>query len=390
MTTTGLPETERTAAPAPTPAPRRSDGFVGALLRPFARAFRPVAVFRQRHPVAFRLAATVLGVACALVLTGLVSGLQDLDLGEAAGMSIVILGLSFLTGFSGQVSLGHGAFFGVGCYVFAIWANHHGSSSMGEDLVVATLAGAAAGVLVGVPATRLRGPYLAGMTIAIAVAFGSLITQFSNWTDGDEGLDVLNPVTPPRWLAHFIGAATSSLRATSMWRADIAIIVAGIAFFFMANLFASRKGRAMRLVRENEVAAELVGVSLPRARVTAFVVAAALAGLGGGVYTLVSPTVQASQFSLTLSIQMLTLLVIGGIGTLSGSVIAGVLYAYSITWISQLVSGVGLNSTSNLGSQMNNIIFGGLLIITVLAAPLGIAGTTRFVIARRRAARRPD
>jgi branched-chain amino acid transport system permease protein len=222
----------------------------------------------------------------------------------------------------------------------------------------------------------------------VAIAFGSLIDQFSTWTNGDQGLDVQSPVTPPAWLAHFIGAPISSLRATTMWRADITVVVAGIAFFFMANLFQSRRGRAMRLMRENEVAAELVGVSLPVARVSAFVVAAACAGLGGGLTTLVDSTVFGSTFSLALSIQILTLLVIGGIGTISGSLIGGLLYAYSITWIASLVSGVGLTPASNLGSEMNNIIFGALLIITVLVAPLGIAGTLRFVISRRTASRR--
>ena len=340
------PRAPQEAASNPDP-PRRRDAI----------ARRVVAAglqHRQRHPVLSRLLVTVLAVCVALVVTGMVGAVTDLDLATGAAMSIVILGLSFLTGFSGQVSLGNGAFFGVGCYVFAIWANHN-NSSIGEDLLVCTAAGALAGLIVGLPATRLRGPYLAGMTIAVAIAFGSLIDQFSTWTNGDQGLDVQSPVTPPAWLAHFIGAPISSLRATTMWRADITVVVAGIAFFFMANLFQSRRGRAMRLMRENEVA---------------------------------DSTVFGSTFSLALSIQILTLLVIGGIGTISGSLIGGLLYAYSITWIASLVSGVGLTPASNLGSEMNNIIFGALLIITVLVAPLGIAGTLRFVISRRTASRR--
>ncbi len=364
--------------------PPRRRGAVREIARRVASA---VVQGRRRHPVLSRLLVTVLAVCVALVVTGLVSGVTDLDLATGAAMSIVILGLSFLTGFSGQVSLGNGAFFGVGCYVFAIFANHN-NTSIGEDLLVCTAAGALAGLIVGLPATRLRGPYLAGMTIAVAIAFGSLIDQFSTWTNGDQGLNVQSPVTPPAWLANFIGAPISSLRATYMWRADITVVVAGIAFFLMANLFQSRRGRSMRLMRENEVAAELVGVSLPAARVTAFVVAAACAGLGGGLTTLVDTTVFGSLFSLSLSIQILTLLVIGGIGTLSGSLIGGLLYAYSITWIAELVSGIGLNSTSNLSSEMNNIIFGALLVITVLVAPLGIAGTLRFAISRRLAGRR--
>jgi len=379
MSTVDVPQ--ETAAPE---APWRSGSVWTAVVGAGTR----VASFRQRHPVVFRSVTTVLAVCVALVVTGLVSGITNLNIGTGAAMSIVIVGLSFLTGFSGQVSLGNGAFMGVGAYAFAIWANHHPGSSTVENLAVATVAGGLSGLIVGLPATRLRGPYLAGMTIAVAIAFGSLIDQFSSWTNGDQGLDVQNTVNAPAWLAHFIGASTSSLRATYMWRADIAIVVAGVAFFFMANLFHSRTGRAMRLMRENDVAAELVGVSLPRARVTAFIVAAAWAGLGGGLTTLVYTTVFASTFQLSLSIQILTLLVIGGIGTLSGSLIGGLLYAYSITWIAELVSGLGLTSESNLGSQMNGIIFGALLIICVLVAPLGIAGTVRFAISRRLAARR--
>jgi branched-chain amino acid transport system permease protein len=364
-------------------APARRRGLVGAV----TSVGSTVQESRRRHPVLYRLLLTVLAVCVALVFTGFSSGLTNLDIGTAAAMSIVIVGLSFLTGFSGQVSLGNSAFFGVGCYAFAIWANHQSNSSVPEDLLVSTVAGALAGLIVGLPATRLRGPYLAGMTIAVALAFGSLIDQFTSWTNGDEGLDLQNPITPPSWLAHFIGASVKSLRATYMWRADITIVVTGLAFFLMANLFQSRKGRSMRLMREHEVAAELVGVSLPSARVTAFVVSAACAGLGGGLTTLVDTTVFGSTFDLTLSIQILTLLVIGGIGTLSGSLIGGLLYAYSIAWIAELVSALGLNLNSNLGTEMNNIIFGALLVTTVLVAPLGIAGTIRFVISRRIAAR---
>jgi branched-chain amino acid transport system permease protein len=356
---------------------RRSAG------RTLVRLGQPLATTRARHPVLWRLTTTVIGVSIALVLSGTFSAFTDYLLATGAAMSIVILGLSFLTGFSGQVSLGNGVFFGVGCYAFALWSNHQSNSSIPEDLVVATIAGALAGLVVGLPATRLRGPYLAGMTIAVAISFGFLIDQFSTWTNGDQGINVQGQFTAPGWLAHLIGSSVSSPRATSMWGADIVFVVTGLAFFLMANLFQSRKGRAMRLMRENDVAAELVGVSLPAARVTAFVVSAACAGLGGGLTTLVATTVYGSTFNLALSIEILTLMVIGGIGSLSGSLLGGLFYAYSMTWIAQLISGLGISTSSNLGSQMNNIIFGALLIITVLVAPLGIAGTTRFVISRQ-------
>ena len=132
---------------------------------------------------------------------------------------------------------------------------------------------------------------------------------------------------PPHWLVHFFSAQTSTLTVSSMWLADITIVATGIAFFFMANLFASRLGRSMRLVRDNEVAAELVGVSLPRARVIAFVVSSAYAALGGGLWTLINNSVSPPTFSLALSITILSLVVIGGIGTLQGAIIGGVIYA---------------------------------------------------------------
>ncbi len=339
--------------------------------------------FRRAHPVSFRVLSCVVLVVLAFVVTDQSSANTNYNIAFGAGGAIVLIGLSFLTGFSGQVSLGNGAFMGVGGYAAAIWADHQGNSPIVVDLVVATLVGALAGLAVGLPATRLRGPYLAGMTIAVALSFPFLVEQFSTWTNGDQGL-TLSQVNAPQWFAHFVGASATSQRALNLWHADLAIVVTAIAFFFMANLFRSRTGRAMRLMRENDVAAELAGVHLARSRVLAFVVSAACAGLGGGLTALVTATVGNSpSFSFALSIQLLTLVVIGGIGTLSGSLVAGILYAYATNWIIDLSNGLGLSQTSNLGSSMNGIIFGGLLIIFVIAAPLGLTGTIRFAISQR-------
>jgi branched-chain amino acid transport system permease protein len=170
-----------------------------------------------------------------------------------------------------------------------------------------------------------------------------------------------------------------------MWLADISIVVTGIAFFFMANLFASRLGRSMRLVRDNEVAAELVGVSLPRARVIAFMVSSAYAALGGGLWTLTNNSVSPPTFSLALSITILSLVVIGGIGTLPGAIIGGIIYAYSTNVITWFTSHTGINSQGNLSSQLPGIVFGGLLVITMLFAPMGLTGAYRRVVTRLRA-----
>lgn len=338
--------------------------------------------FRRAHPVLTRFINTVVLVALALVATYYLDPLTNYNLASGAAMAIVILGLSFLTGASGQVSLGNGAFMGIGAYVVAIWANHHTTTPIIGVLALSTLVGAAVGFLIGLPATRLRGPYLAGMTIAFALAFPSIINIFSSWTNGDAPLQT-PLLTPPGWITSLTNSTASSLTPTNMWIADISIVVTGAAFFFMANLFRSRTGRAMRLVRENDVAAELAGVSLPRARVVAFMVSAAYAGLGGGLTTLVQGSVQSSTFNLGLSITILSLLVIGGIGTLSGALIGGLIFAYSQSWITWLESKTGVNQASNLGGNLKGIIFGLALILVMLLAPLGIAGTIRFVILKQ-------
>ncbi|MFI5035805.1 MAG: branched-chain amino acid ABC transporter permease [Acidimicrobiales bacterium] len=339
---------------------------------------------RATHPVLVRATMCTTAVVAALVATFYFSESTNYNLATGAAMSIVLVGLSFLTGASGQISLGNGAFMGVGAFVMAIWANHHATTPIVVTLVIAVLCGALVGFLLGLPATRLRGPYLAGMTLAFALAFGAILSSFNSWTGGDGGLQLPSAATPPTWLVSLFGRATPSLTTNTAWLTDITLVVTGVAFFFMANLFASRTGRGMRLIRDNDVAAELVGISLPRARVIAFIVSSAYAALGGALFTLINNSVSPSTYSFALSITILSVVVIGGIGTIPGALIGGLIYAYSSNVISWIVSSTGLNAQGNLASQLNGIIFGGLLIVTMLFAPLGVAGSVRHLWHRRR------
>src|SRR5579872_1794202 len=334
---------------------------------------------RRTHPVIVRAAMSVTAVVAALTATFYFSATTNYNLATGAAMSIVLVGLSFLTGASGQISLGHGAFMGVGAFVMAIWANHHATTPIVVTLGISVAAGALVGLLLGLPATRLRGPYLAGMTLAFAVAFGAILNSFNSWTGGDGGLQLPTVATPPHWLTSLFGRSTPLLTTNTAWLTDITLVATGVAFFFMANLFASRTGRGMRLIRDNDVAAELVGISLPRARVTAFIVSSAYASLGGALWTLINNSVSPSTYTFALSITILSVIVIGGIGTIPGALIGGLIYAYSTNLITWITSQTGLNPQGNLASQLNGIIFGGLLILTMLFAPLGIAGLARHL-----------
>jgi branched-chain amino acid transport system permease protein len=209
------------------------------------------------------------------------------------------------------------------------------------------------------------------MTLAFAAAVTPLAQNFTSVTGGEGGI-FLNSLVTPSWFEHLFHGQNASINANAQWTADVAVVVAGVMFFLMANLFHSRAGRSMRLVRDNDVAAELMGVNLARTRTMAFVVSAAFAGVGGALYSLLEASVRPETFPLTLSITLLTLMVLGGIGTLWGAVIGGVIYSFSANLVAHVNSLTGVNPTSNLGANMQGIIFGVLLIVTMLFAPRGI------------------
>lgn len=353
---------------------------VGVLLAP---------TLRDAHPVLTRAARVLVVMVVTLFATYFFSTTTNFSLATGAAMSVTLVGLSFLTGASGQISLGNGAFMGVGAFTMAIWANHHATTPIVAALLIAIAAGALVGLLLGLPATRLRGPYLAGMTLAFAVAFGAILTFFNSWTGGDGGLQLPHATEPPRWLVGLFHHGVDPLTPNTLWLTDITVVATGVAFFFMANLFASRTGRAMRLVRDNEVGAELVGVNLARTRVLAFVISSSYAALGGALWTLIDNSVTPSTYSFALSIVILSVIVIGGIGTIPGALIGGIVYAYSTNAISWFTAQTGLNPQGNLASQLNGIIFGGLLIVTMMFAPRGVAGLYR-TLQQRRSMKRPD
>jgi len=324
--------------------------------------------------------------AIALAITFFLPPVAESELAAGAAITIVILGLSWLIGWSGQISLGNSGFMAVGAYATGIWAHHHASTPLVFSFVLATVAGALSGLVIAIPSTRLRGPYLAGMTLAFSAAISPLAQNFTSVTGGGGGL-FFNTLSTPKWFLGLFSGVNASINANAQWTADVAVVVAGVAFFFMANLFHSRTGRAMRLVRDNDVAAELMGVNLPLTRTLAFVIAAAFAGLGGSLFVIINATVTPNTFPLTLSITLLTLMVLGGIGTLSGAVIGGIVYSFSADLIAHVNSLTGVNPTSNLGANMQGIIFGGLLILTMLFAPRGLSGLGGSV--RQWALRRP-
>jgi branched-chain amino acid transport system permease protein len=346
-----------------------------------AKVTKPVKIFdlwndarktARSLPTTSRILGIIALTLVAIFMTFALSPAQNALMAAGAAVSIAVLGLSWLTGLSGQISVGNSGFVMVGGYAGALWAEHHTKSPVIISLGLATLIGALSGLIIGIPGTRLRGPYLAGFTIAFATVLPQFVSTLSAL--GGSGAIFVTPLVAPSWFISFVGGQYAQIDGTAQWTTIFVLIVAGIAFFFMGNLMHSKTGRSLRLVRDNDVAAELVGINLPRTRTLAFVISAAYSGLAGGLLILINQSINAQSFPIGFSIILLTVMVLGGIGTLSGAVIAGIIYSFSGILIGHLNSLLHISPASGWYYNMQSILFGLVLIVTMITAPRGLVG----------------
>ncbi len=320
-----------------------------------------------RQPLLRHLPVALAAAAILYVVTLRLSSYDVYQVGEIAAYIVALVGLSLLTGANGQISLGHGAFMAVGAYTMGLLMNHTQTNFILELAAAAGVA-AAAGLVIGLPATRLKGPYLAGMTLLFALAVPSIADKWPATFGGDQGLTTTVPTAP------------GSLSAEE-WLTQIQIVVALIVMVLVANLLWSRYGRAFRAVRDDEIAASLTGIHVARTKVTAFAISAGCAGLGGALLGLSTGVVNTGEFPLTLSIQLLAAMVLGGTGTLIGMVWGGILLVYMPQWSTSLSSDFNLGNGAN--AYLATIIFGVVLIVAMIAAPNGIQGGLRWMWGHR-------
>jgi branched-chain amino acid transport system permease protein len=309
-----------------------------------------------------------------LLLSELFSQFNDLQLANGAYYFCALAGLTVLAGVSGQISLGHGALMAVGAYTVALLIGKQGWS-VAPALAAAAAATAVVGIPVGAAASRLRGPYLAGATLAFAVGLPALADKFPNTFGGENGL-VINPPTPPSWLG--------SSFPLERWEAWIACICALIVFFVLYNVTHSGIGRAWRGVRDDEIAASLCGLRVGRIQTRAFIVSAACAGLGGGVLALVLQLAAPGSFQLPLSLYLLAGVVIGGLGSLWGAIWGAALLVLLPGWSNDL--GHAFSLSTKVYANLPLAIYGAVLIVAMLAWPTGIQGGLRAVGLRLRSA----
>jgi len=271
---------------------------------------------------------------------------------------IAILGLNILTGYTGQISIGHGAFMAIGGYVTAIMSHDHHTNLI-ATLPLAFAITFACGVLVGIPALRLSGVYLALATFALAVSVPQFPLKFSKFTGGSNGIQ-------------------TSETPTHIWLYGVSWTSAAIMFVLAWLLLRGRIGRAFRAVRDSPVAAASSGVALPIYKTLAFGVSAAFAGVAGSLFVLVTNGfAQPNEFGVLLSLEILIGAAVAGLGSLWG-VLVGALFIGLLPTVS---AGVPLVSSSH----GQDVVFGLIVILIMLLLPNGFAG----LLARLAGSRQP-
>ena len=286
--------------------------------------------------------------------------LDELRVYQGATVAIYAIGVAsliLLIGYSGQVSLGHGALLAIGGYAAAL-ARIHYEAPIWLTFVVAVLAAAIGGALLGLAAARLSGPYLAGTTLALAIGLPSIANQFAIF-GGEQGL-LFDIGLPPASLGEDF--------TQYKWYFWISWTVALIALYWLRNVLNSRYGRGWRAVRSNDVAAELAGLHVGRNKVLAFTISAGLAGLAGALLAMTINLASPGVFPLALSFSLATGAVLSGVTTLGGIMIG------SVTLVA--IPEIALAIANRYGSEtittnLPGLLVSALLILTVLFVPNG-------------------
>lgn len=287
--------------------------------------------------------------------------------------AIAVLGLNLLTGFNGQISLGHSAFYAVGAYTAAILMDKL-DCPYWLTLPAAAIVSFIVGYLFGLPALRLEGHYLALATFALALSVPQILKYkwLEDLTGGVQGIVLSKPEAP-------FGLPLSE----DQWLFYYCLIVMLFLYWAAANLLKSRSGRAMMAIRDYHIAADTMGIDTALYKTVTFGISAAYTGIAGALSASAIAFVAPDSFSFFLSIKFLIGLVVGGVGSLAGSVVGGIFYVL----VDNSAQALSTYIKSDLGLQFDlsaYTVFGILLILLMYLMPTGIVGGVHNLMRRLR------
>jgi len=309
-------------------------------------------------PVQVLLVALALLAACALPF--FLSNYSTFQMTMVLVYAIALLGLNILTGYNGQISLGHGAFYAIGAYATAVLMDKFGWPYW-ATLPVAAAVCLVAGFLFGLPALRLEGPYLALATFALAVALPQLLKykHLEEWTGGVQGIVITKPESP---FATLFGQTMNSDR----WLYLFTLAVTVVMFVIGWNLLRGRIGRALIAIRDQPVAASSMGIDNAMYKSLAFGVSAMFTGVAGALGAIAVAFVAPDSFTVFLSLSLMVGMVIGGLASISG--------AFFGALVVQFVP----NVADHISKAAPGAIYGAMLILFMYVMPTGIVGAIRL------------
>ncbi len=313
------------------------------------------------RPTARALGTFAVLAAVIYVLPAFVSDFRAQQFSYVGVYLLALVGLNVLTGYTGQISLGHGAFMAVGGYTAAILMTDHGVKDIWTIPIAAVVAGIA-GFLFGIPALRLSGIYLALATFAIAVATPAVIKKFEGFTGGGSGINLFGTpeLTASLVPVHVLGFELNF----NNWLYYLSWTTALVGYVLAWLLLRGRTGRAFRAVRDSETAAVSSGVSLARYKTLAFGVSAAYAGAAGALFAIATTFVNPDTFPVALSIILLVGVAVGGLGSLVGLVAGAIFIQFLPLWAQSVSKSPGAPA----------VVYGAILIVVMFVLPGGVAG----------------
>ncbi len=293
--------------------------------------------------------------------------------------AIAVLGLNLLTGFNGQISLGHGAFYAVGAYTAAVLMDHL-NMPYWLTLPCAAIVCFIVGYLFGLPALKLEGHYLALATFALALAVPQILKYkwLEGLTGGVQGIVLSKPEVP-------FGLPLTE----DQWLYYYCLVVMVLLYWAAANILNSRSGRAMMAIRDQYMAADTMGIDTALYKTVTFGISAAYTGIAGALSASAIAFVAPDSFNFFLSIKFLIGLVVGGIGSLAGSVVGGIFYVL----VDNSAQALSTFAKNDLGLQFDlsaYTVFGILLIVLMYLMPMGIVGGVYYLVRSLYSMRKPQ
>lgn len=300
----------------------------------------------------------------AVVLPFALSNYHVFQLAMVLSYAIALVGLNILTGYSGQISLGHGAFLAIGAYTTAILIDKY-DMHYALTIPLAALICFVAGFLFGLPALRLEGHYLALATFSLAVALPQLLKfkHLEEWTGGVQGIVIMKPESP---FKDIMGLQINADR----WMYFVSLYIAIVMFILAKNILKGRVGRALIAIRDHPIAAASMGINTSLYKSLAFGVSALFTGVAGSLSALLVSFVAPDSFNVFLSIILLVGMVIGGVATLSGA-LWGALFIQFIP-----------NLADEISKAAPWAIYGVSMIAFMYLMPMGIAGALALLSRR--------